>query len=402
MENSGKLSGLLSKYFEGSCSQEELEELFAWIRLAYEDKRLHDQLHHEWEKAARESLSGNSIRPAFEPDWPRMLSRISGSTPDQVENPVLTHNRPWKWAAAAVLVFALLGTGYFIYSPPSSQQQSLLAGEKHVIQPGGNKAMLILSDGSRILLDSAANGLLARQQHTIVNKDQDGRLVYRLTDTEHITGPPEMNTVSTPRGGQYQVMLPDGTSVWLNAASSIRFPSSFTGNERRLELSGEAYFEVARDEKRPFLVSSGTQTVEVLGTHFNISAYQDDPLIKTTLIEGAVKVVEHISGRSEFLRPGQEAAIAEAGQITLTDAIPGQATAWKEGKFTFNGESIEQIMRRIARWYDVEVIFQGNVGEAYFTGSVSRFADVTDVLRKLELTGTVHFKIEERRIIVMP
>lgn len=406
------LSRLLDRYFEGSCSKEELQELFDWVRLAQDDSRLYERLRQEWEGAATRESASAATRSPSEPDWDQMFSRIirqpegtaahSEAPVRQLEESGRKVGSLWKWVAAAAVILAFIGTGsYFINFSPFQGQQSILSGE-HQIVPGGNKAVLTLADGSRIVLDSAADGLLARQGNTAVKKDRNGRLVYLSMKNRHEAEPPAMNIVSTPRGGQYQVRLPDGTAVWLNAASSLKFPASFTAQERHVELTGEAYFEVARDDTKPFIVSSGGQTVEVLGTHFNISAYDDEPVVKTTLLEGSVRVVERRSGKSLLLNPGQEAKMIGSGEITVAEAIPGQAIAWKDGKFMFNGESTERIMRRIARWYDVEVVYHRSARDVSFTGSVSRFADVADVLRKLELTGTIHFKIEGRRIIVMP
>ena len=229
------------------------------------------------------------------------------------------------------------------------------------------------------------------------------------------------NTINTPRGGQYKINLPDGTKVWLNAASSLTYPSQFTAKERRVELSGEAYFEVASqvltnskgNSKIPFIVKTQNQEVEVIGTHFNVKAYNDDNDSETTLLEGKVKVVGYSNGvksnEEKILNVGQS-AIWNNGKIVIEAVNTEKAIAWKDGKFAFSGENIKDLMSNISRWYNVEVAYDGDVSEVNFEGSISRYETISEVLRKLELTGTVHFKIvpienelgQERRIIVMP
>lgn len=389
-----RLSRLLDGYFNGTCSKEELDELFARVRVGNEDEAILDRLRQEWDHAG-------TGEPRPEPDWGRMLHGIT-SDPDYRRRQTRS---TWRWAAAVAAILVLFGSGsYFVHQQffPGHRQQPLAVASVQHIVPGGNKAVLTLADGATIILDSAANGLLARQGNTAIQKTGDGILSYTTRTEDRDRTPAAMNTIRTPRGGQYQITLPDGTRVWLNAESSLKFPASFAGNERRVELSGEAYFEVARNEAMPFLVSSGRQTVRVLGTRFNINAYQNERVIKTTLLEGSVEVTGTLSGARRVLAPGQLATTAGTGEITIEEGYPEQAIAWKNGKFMFNRENIESIMRRIARWYDAEIVYLADMKNIYFTGSVSRFAEVTDVLRKLELTGSVHFKIEERRIIVMP
>lgn len=393
---------LLKKYSENSCSREELEELFGYIRAARGDDDVQAYLKTEWKKAGMDGPL-----EAAEPDWERMYRKVmppSGRDRNQTQN---RNRRAWM-RAAAVLLLALLPGLYYFYIRPGSQPSPQPAAQHYSgdIAPGGDKAVLTLADGSRILLDSATTGRLASQGNTVIKKLRDGRLTYNAgtagsQTSSSQTSAAAFNTITTPRGGQYRVTLPDGSNVWLNAASSLKFPAAFTGRERRVELSGEAYFEIEKDASRPFLVHSGGQTVEVLGTHFNISAYGDEPDVRTTLLEGSVKVTESASGKSRILSPGQEASVAAGSGIRVTTADPALATAWKEGKFVFDGDNIQRIMRKIARWYDVEVVYEGNMENKNFSGSVSRFVNVSDVLRKLELTGTIHFKIEERRITAM-
>jgi transmembrane sensor len=266
-----------------------------------------------------------------------------------------------------------------------------------------------------IVLDSAANGALSQQGKTIVLKKQDGQLIYQ---SQHNGNQDAVawNTISTPRGGQYQVVLPDGTKVWLNAVSSLRFPAGFTGKERIVELTGEAYFEVkpltpkGENEKMPFVVKivtpdgNGAQ-IKVLGTHFNINAYDDEPMIKTTLLEGSVKVSAIGNRQSAMLKPGEQVSISQSSQ--LSQPIPVQtadieeAVAWKEGRFVFNEASVETVMREIARWYDVEIVYAGKVPAEKFEGEIPRNSNIQEVFKILELSN-VHCKIEGRKITVLP
>jgi len=274
------------------------------------------------------------------------------------------------------------------------------------ITPGSNKAILTLDNGEQVVLEDAKNGIITQQGNASVNKTDSGRLLYNKIAGNEAATSIVYNTLRTPYGGQYQMTLQDGTKVWLNAGSSLRFPASFSGNERNVTLIGEAYFEVAKDKDRPFLVtvnagSGMPMTVKVLGTHFNINAYPDEQQNRVTLLEGAVKV--DCGAANALLAPGKEAILNKlSGKISVSSGDTEAATAWKNGYFLFDNEKVESIMRQISRWYNVEIIYQGDVSRKAIAGSLSRSKNVDDVLKMLELTGTVHFKIEGRRITVMP
>lgn len=305
----------------------------------------------------------------------------------------------------AAVVFLCLSAGIYFYSVRTTTADALQAGRypNAEVQPGGNIASLTLADGRKILLDQAAIGELGREGNSIVRKSKDGQLIYDLSGEGGRESVSVLNnTLETPNGGEYQVILPDGTKVWLNAASKLTFPSIFEGKERRVELVGEAYFEVARNKKMPFLVSSAGQVVEVLGTHFNISAYPDEAVLKTTLLEGSVRVSKAGFSQSELLVPGQQSTIRNGGKILISAVNATNAIAWKNGYFVFANEGLESVMKKISRWYNIEVAYTGNVTKEEFVGSVSKFENISEVLAALELTGLVHFKIEGRRITVMP
>jgi transmembrane sensor len=307
----------------------------------------------------------------------------------------------WSRITIAASVLFVITTGLYFYTK-KPQLVSQNGQIKNTITPGSNKAMLILADGSKIVLDSAHNGEIAKQTGIKITKTKLGQLVYTIANTANKNDPVTYNTIETPRGGQYQVNLADGTKIWLNSASSIHFPTAFNSKERKVELTGEAYFEVAKNKALPFRVVSQNQLVEVLGTHFDINSYTDEAKTKTTLLEGSVKVSGLETQSTAILKPGQQSILKSAGSIEVKDVDIEDAVAWKNGYFMFPNENIETIMRKISRWYDVDIEYSGNVSQKAIWGSVSKFKNVTEVLKMLELTGVVHFKIDGRRIIVMP
>jgi len=280
---------------------------------------------------------------------------------------------------------------------------------KNDIRPGGNKAILTLADGTKVVLDDAREGKLHEQGNTTIIKLDSGRLAYNTRSGSPILEKVlQYNTLTTPRGGKYCVTLPDGTIVWLNASTTLRFPVAFAGKTRKVEVKGEAYFEVAKNEAMPFIVKAGNSEIKVLGTHFNVMAYADDKLIKTTLLEGSVEIIvqNQSAGEQEVpavkLVPGQQAQLDANNSITVVEANTREAIAWKNGFFIFNNEPIESVMQKIARWYDVNVVYETSDNTIVFTGVVSREENVSEVLRLLELTEVVNFKIDGKTITVAP
>lgn len=305
-------------------------------------------------------------------------------------------NTAWK-VAATLLV--LIGVGYAAYVFEFGHTPQAVVS---ALPAGGDKAILRLADGTEIPLDSTG-GIAIPNQGSVSITNQNGELSYAVYQR-----PEEIlyNTITTPRGGQYQVALADGTKVWLNAVSSLRYPTAFTGEERVVELTGEAYFEVARNSEMPFKVRispvvPGMEAAEVLvlGTHFNVMAYPEETAIATTLIEGSVQVKKgEVKG---VLKPGEQARLSDKGTLQIIpDFDVDQAIAWKNGKFVFNDTSLERIMRQLSRWYDVEVTFQDDVASLQFGGVVSRRENAPAVLGLLELTGEVEFEVDGRNIIV--
>lgn len=308
----------------------------------------------------------------------------------------------WKisWAAAAAVLIMAAGVALFSLRSQKPVQNNIIA-QKKAIRPGGNKAILTLANGKKIILTDSVNGQIAVQAGIRINKTAQGQIVYEILGSgvgDNAPGP-VFNTVEAPNGGQWEVVLPDGSKVWLNARSSLTYPTCFTGNERRVELKGEAYFEITHNEKMPFRVTSKTQTVEVLGTHFNIMAYDNEQVMKTTLLQGSVRISDH--GRTRILVPGEQAQVSDDALKVTDDEDIEDVVSWKNGYFKFN-ESLESIMRKVARWYDVDVVYADNTEPSVrFGGKISRYKNLTSALKIMELTGNVHFKVEGRRVTVM-
>lgn len=391
MNRKYKAEELLRKYRQGICTEEEKVLIESW----------HNK-----------ELAGKNYVPSAD-ELEDADRRIWDALPLQKDKKRFGFR---LLAAASVILVFSAGLYLITQNKPKEKQQTAVHHPSYQtdVLPGANRAVLTLADGSKIILDKDKNGFLASQGSSLI-KAADGQLIYNLkqqADNE-TAGPAVLNLISTPKGGQYQLTLSDGTRVWLNAASSLRFPAVFSKEERSVELNGEAYFEVAENKNIPFRVTAGGQMVEVLGTHFNINAYDDESQVKTTLLEGAVKVFGQ--GSEAVIRPGQQTVFNRlARSMYVQPADMEEAVAWKKGYFQFSNEKIESIMRKISRWYDVDIEYHGDYTKQGFVGTISKFENVSKVLRMLELTGTVQFKIEtqpavnnrfertERRIIVMP
>ncbi|MBD1423649.1 FecR family protein [Sphingobacterium chuzhouense] len=335
--------------------------------------------------------------------YDRITTKLPGYTTKVRSFPYL------KIAAAAVLLITI-SIGILV----RNQQQELLplyteeSRLKQDVDPGTNKAVLTLSDGTVLHLDESQNGVLADQSGAQVRKLEDGQIAYTSMENKQNGGFAKdvFNTIAIPRGGQYKLMLPDGTKVWLNASSSLKFPV-FTGNSRVVELEGEAYFEVATiyrknsSQKKPFIVKTSSQQIEVLGTHFNVNAYHNEEVVKTTLVEGKVKVSSTATGEVRILKPGQQAQVAKTGNIHLFEDIDTEeAMAWKNGMFYFNNTDLATIMKQLSRWYNVEVDIN-NMPKKKFNGALSRDVKLSQVLKMMETTSGLRFIIDERRISML-
>ena len=370
---------LKKKLLNGMASPAEIELLEQYYELFANEEEATGQLTEPQIASLEESLKEG------------IANRIAANT-----RPSIPFFRRTLVRAAAILVFASIGS-YLLYNHYSRRPQPIVNNKvyKNDIAPGGNKAILTLADGSKLVLNNSKNGALATQAGIQIVK-QDSMLSYKAT--AEINSQVSYNTITTPNGGQYQLVLADGTKVWLNAASSLRYPTSFTGKDRTVELTGEAYFEVAKNKNQPFNVKSATQTVQVLGTHFNVNAYTDEKAVKTTLLEGSVKVQS--ATRNVMISPGQQAALANNGLFAINkDLDTDEIVAWKNGVFQFNEADIQTIMRQIARWYNIDVEFKGTIPANTYHGKISRNSNVSQVLKILELSG-INFTIEGRKITV--
>lgn len=364
---------LYQKSLQGKCTPEEIEELnqyeddFEWIEADTANQEQADRIYANLLEEMQKQQ-----QPGFVFNWKKLS------------------------AAAAILVFVTLSIFIGLRQKTSLKSDLKTAKQALPIQPGTTKATLILGDGSTVNLNDASNGQIASENGTAVIKKEGGELAYNVLATT----PDEIifNTISIPRGGQYNLTLPDGSKVWLNADSKLRFPTRFVGNSREVELDGEAYFEVAANKKMPFYVAAGGMKVKVLGTHFNVMAYSDEPFVKTTLLEGRVMLSS--AGANAYLKPGEQ-GVFTANKFGVSKADIDQEMAWKNGYFIFNGESLSAVMRKVSRWYDVEVSYSTHNNNLTYTGSVSKFKNISEVLKVLSLTGTVKFNVQERRVTVI-
>ncbi len=386
-----KFRDLLQRLHNHTASAEDLEILQQLLK----DDTAEKELRQVWE-----SIAGNA--PFFTPaSSEQMLTTILQHRQAPVI-PVQKHRYRWMAAAASLLLLLTAGWWFLAGNQRPQKTASISQNNTTVILPGSNKAILTLPNGSAITLDSANNGALTRQG-AIQVINQDGRLNYtHLPTYNNATATALYHTLSTPRGGQYMLVLEDGTRVWLNAASSIRYPAEFGDSARNISVTGEAYFEVAHrvrnGKKIPFIVTTGNMQVEVLGTHFNINAYTDEQSINTTLLEGKVQV--HSRYKAVILEPGQQARLEPTGNLNVVNNVnTEEVIAWKTGYFQFNRASISAVMRQVARWYDVDVTYEGNIPNRQFGGKISRNSSITEVLKILELSK-VHFRTEGKKIII--
>ncbi|TWI99813.1 FecR family protein [Mucilaginibacter frigoritolerans] len=384
---------LIAKHLRGELTATENEQLEQWLQSDPHNRELFNKL--------SDSVLINSeleIYAASEKEkaWENIVAKTGYKATSKKRN--LKQLIPY--AAAVVLLAAVGITAGKYFLKKEERKTRAMAMQPADLLPGSNKAILKLADGSEIALDDTRKGKIARQQNVLIAKTQNGQIVYQTDDSQElIKNITQYNAIITPRGGQYEVVLPDGTKVWLNSASSLKYPTTFTGADRRVELSGEAYFEVAKNAAKPFFVKTGTQTVEVLGTHFNINSYTDEKAVKTTLLEGSVRVSSNTSKSVVKIIPGEQAVNGASGINIIHDADIDEAMAWKNGKFLFRNTDLQTIMRQLSRWYDVDVEYQGTVAERHYRGRISRNVPVSQVFEILKTSG-LNFTINGRKIIV--
>lgn len=391
-----RLTYLFNSYYNKTASAQERAEFLGIVAGSQHDEQLRGLLTEKWLKYENK----REVLDAGQTD--QMLSAILQFTPDVHHR--IPEKQPIKQLmrySAAAVIFLVMAVGiYALFAPQSSVSESALLTKnerKEIIQQGSKKAILTLGDGSEVVLDTVNQNLAIRQGNARISKQSLSTLAYHTEQAS--VRQVVYNTLSTPKGGQYQVILPDQTKVWLNSASSIRFPTQFKGKERRVTVTGEAYFEVSKNPDMPFKITANNTQVEVLGTHFNLMAYSDEVSVNTFLLEGSVRV----SSRSEtkVLVPGQESRINTDGKLHIGTAEEDEVLAWKNGWFNFNKCDIQMVMRQISRWYDVEVEYRSQIPAGHFSGVVSQANEISKVLDILR-TGGVNFKTEGRKIIVLP
>lgn len=400
-----RLDDLFFRYCEKIITDEEREELMAM--LLSDDHR--EQINGLIDQFMRSDGTKHTLSDETADD---ILSSIFSATGERnvIEEPRAyedeTRTRPmwlFKLAAASVVLFLVYGGYRWLNRAKPVPQVAVLQSVYGDDAPaGGNKASLTLADGRTYDLNTITEGNLSVQPGTTIDKSK-GEVIYENTANG---GAVAYNVLKTPLGGQYKIVLPDGSRAWLNAGSSLKYPTAFQGNRRDVEMTGEVYFEIEPDKNRPFLVRVSDRNangkdmeITVLGTHFNISSYGDEPTMQTTLLEGSVRVEKNAV--TKVLTPGQQARVAtgEKSDIAVKTVDTESVVAWKEGRFEFNG-NIREIMRQISRWYDLDVKYEGDVEKKSFAGTISRKNNVSEVLKMLEMTGGIQFRIDDRKITV--
>ena len=367
---------LLEKYRKGECSPQELDLIESWYMKFNVDA---------------EPLSQSEL----EDEVARMTKSIAPNVPVAgYRASVFRRFRLPMGIAASILVIISIG---YLLLPVAQKEQAITRSTLTPISPGRQAASLTLANGKKIFLSDQQAGKVAQEADVTITKTSNGELIYEIKGAQGKSS--GFNTLATANGETYRIKLPDGSAVWLNAASSLKYPVSFKNSAQRVvQLFGEAYFEIAKDRRHPFIVKSRKQQVEVLGTHFNINAYHDEPGVLTTLLEGSVCLKpEHRAAK--VLKPGQLAELTGAA-LNILPADTRSVTAWKDGYFRFRNENLQSVMRKISRWYNVEVSFQNGLPEDTYSGAVTRYGDIRQILEIMEGSNNIHFTIKGRRIIV--
>jgi ferric-dicitrate binding protein FerR (iron transport regulator) len=395
MEFEDRIPKLITGYLRGDLTASQQRELLDWVneadanRLyfiqATDEKRMTEKFRH---------FNREDITPRLD----KTLESIDHGS-KSTGKAIMRKMKKYTIAASFVLIAGTV-TYYatrVIDKKDIAKTPTTIKNNTNDVQPGTEKAVLTLADGATIILDDSEKGII-NEQNGITVTNQGSQLKYDASRSKVLNQPLSYYTLNTPRGGQYQLLLADGSKVFLNAASSIRFPTAFTGNERKVEITGEAYFEVAKDAKKPFKVYVNGMQIEVLGTHFNVNAYSDESSITTTLLEGLVKITK--GGTNSVIKPGQQANLNASGEIKIVNDVNlGKVTAWNDQTFYFAGDDLKTVMRQLSRWYDVDVAYGGSISNPKLSGMISRNRNLSEVLKALELND-IHFRIDGRKITV--
>lgn len=401
------LTDLLMKHLQGSLTPPEQEQLNHWVQQNDRNRRLFATVNDE--EQIRELVLLYASTETTDNNEAIILSKIrQGMMASQPITPVRKMNGLWRWSSVAAIALVVAGAGYFILNKSKNDTTPVVKTTTAAdIPPGRDGAILTLADGRQVVLDSMGNGVVATQNGAQVTL-KDGALAYGK-DAGSTT--PVYNNLTTPKGRQFQLILPDGSKAWLNAASSLRYPTVFVGNERKVDVNGEVYFEVAKNPNMPFKVSIATpaggpggSVIEVLGTQFNVNAYENETAVRTTLVEGSLKVMNlpaNGNTASVVLTPGKQSIITTDSRLKVADADIDKVVAWKRGIFNFEDASLEEVMRQIERWYDIQVVYEKNVPDIKFGGKMSNDVSLQGLLKSLQ-ESDVHFRLEGRKLIVLP
>lgn len=402
MFNTGlHISVLIAAHLQGNITDAQQAELNNWLEQRPENREHFDKAYQEYVLNENLRVYESADRDSI---WRKTMAKIDAGKKDEVPVRKLYPFR--RIAIAAAIATLIFSAGLFYYNQGHPDQVVY----KNDIAPGKAGATLTLANGKKIRLSDTVNGEVAKEAGITITKTADGQVVYSVSSSGNKVKQSD-NILSTAKGETYKLTLPDKTIVWLNAASTIKYPVNLNAlEERRVQLSGEAYFQVSKDKKHPFIVETNKQTIKVLGTHFNVNAYENEGKTRTTLLEGSVQVSIHVpskggvptdkTGTSEILKPNQQVVLND-GKFRISDVDAQDAIAWQQGYFAFNSETLEEIMNRVERWYDVKVIFEDpSLKKETFIGSVSKYEQVSKVLRLLAGTNTITFKIEGSTIRV--
>ena len=391
MLQENEFNELLLRYISGEITHAEKQTLLDLLDTKESLDALDSTMRDNFEKAKNDFATEKQTQEFVDKLNSKITSNTIQAEPKQIQL------SKWKnWVVAASLVIAVGVGATYIAKTEQKQDEQIAVVEYEMpkeITAAVAGAILTLADGSQIILDSLGNGLVAQQSNTTIS-NKDGKLIYNSQEGASTV----YNTMSTPKAQKYNLQLADGTKVWLNASSSIKFPTAFSGKTREVSITGEAYFEVSSDKSKPFIVDVGGMQVEVLGTHFNINSYDDADLIRTTLLEGSVVINQNM--KSKKLYPGQQATVNSIGDINLEKNVNlSQVMSWKNGLFYFENSSLQEVMRELSRWYDVEVVYVDGIPSRNFEGEIQRNLKLSEVLRILEL-NKVKFKLEGRTVLI--
>lgn len=389
-------AGLITGYLNNSLTKEELHQFLEILKDKEYEQKLKDKIS---ELLLETSSLDQSDKNREELIFNRILLLANTEEKIKKENDKRRKARiiRFRRIAIAASIIGLIASGVHLTMYLRKKEENKIhAHESKNAIPRGNKATLTLADGSSIILDDAQDGDLTRQGSAKIIKIGDKVCYHPTSNTSEI----EYNTITTPRGSQYQVELPDGSRVWINAASSLRFPTAFIGKERRVEINGEAYFEVAKNKSMPFIVKVNDAEVQVLGTHFNVMAYDDEGIVNTTLLEGSVKFVTN--NKISLLKPGQQSQLSNDGEIKLINDVDlDKVMAWKNGLFVFDNSDLGTVMRQLSRWYDIDVVYRTRNVATTFVGEIPRTSKLSDILKVFELTSKLRFEIVGKKVVVM-